>query len=375
MNPDLLPDWWDPYSSQPYKLQESDKPRTSVGNIIEYMKIAVSVLALGPFVALRYSFMKPFLSAPADAHDFVGLSVTPDTRFNDAIVDMVDDLNVRNLMVRVPCWEADQLEPYLELMNRLPDRDFAINILQSRDSIRDPDNWQRQVSQIVAGLSPRARTYQIGNAINRSKWGCRHSGQWLDLMDRAMRAINEIKNASNPIEVAGSSVIDFEPLVTLRTLFNFHPQQFDICASLLYINRRGSPDGRQYGVFNLERKIRLIAAMLAVSNVSGRRLWISETNWPLLDTKPYTPNSGHPRSTVDEATQADYLTHYFKIAWRSQLVERVYWWQLINPGYGLVDHRGGTLRKMPSYYAFKKLMEGTLVDAPKSNPRVNSTIS
>jgi hypothetical protein len=37
----------------------------------------------------------------------------------------------------------------------------------------------------------------------------------------------------------------------------------------------------------------------------------------------------------------------------------VYWWQLINPGYGLVDHRGGGLRKMLSFYAFKRLLDPT----------------
>ena len=86
------------------------------------------------------------------------------------------------------------------------------------------------------------------------------------------------------------------------------------------------------------------------------RLWITETNWPLLNTAPYTPNSGHPRSTVDEKTQAKFLTDYYHIAYATGLVERVYWWQLINPGYGLVDHRGANLRRMPSFYAFRKLL-------------------
>ena len=45
-----------------------------------------------------------------------------------------------------------------------------------------------------------------------------------------------------------------------------------------------------------------------------------------------------------------------RIARESGFVERVYWWQLINPGYGLVDHRGGMLRKMPSYHAFRALL-------------------
>ena len=106
---------------------------------------------------------------------------------------------------------------------------------------------------------------------------------------------------------------------------------------------------------DLKKKIRLIDELVSISTKSDTRLWITETNWPLLNTQPFTPNSGHPRSTVNEQTQAKYLTDYYQIAWRTGRVERVYWWQLIQAGYGLVDHRANKLRKMPSYLAFKEL--------------------
>jgi len=161
----------------------------------------------------------------------------------------------------------------------------------------------------------------------------------------------------------GSSVIDFEPLVTLRTLFNGRNYLFDACASELYVNRRGSPRRKQFGLFGLHEKIKLISAMSKLSNRihdadAPSRLWITETNWPLLNTRPWTPNSGDPRSTVDESTQAQYLREYYEIAWATGLVERVYWWQLINPGYGLVDHRHGRLRKLPAFHMFQEVVEG-----------------
>jgi len=133
----------------------------------------------------------------------------------------------------------------------------------------------------------------------------------------------------------------------------------------MYVNRRHSPYGTQYGIFDLKNKLRLTKAMIRLSNRSKNKLWITETNWPLLNTKPYTPNSGNPTRTVDEATQAEYLKLYYQIAYQSGWVERVYWWQLINPGYGLVDHRDGSLRKLPSYTAFKQLLDGELVQKPK----------
>jgi hypothetical protein len=363
MNPNRLPDWWDPYSCQPRKLPTEAKPRTGARNLAEYLKVAATLFTIGPLVAARYAFGSRAPTTRPAARDFIGLSVTPDDEFNDAIVDMVAELGVQRLLFRVPCWEADDLDRYHAFVERLPGCEFVVNILQSRDSVDDPHTWQRQVHDIVTALRSRVEAFQIGNAFNRSKWGCRHSGEALDLTDHALKATAGFEG----ISIAASSVIDFEPLITLRTLFNFHPQRFDICAAQLYVNRRGSPHGRQYGVFDLERKIRLIAAMLAISNTCGRRLWISETNWPLLDTRPWTPNSGHPRSTVDEATQAAYLTDYYRIAWQTGLVERVYWWQLINPGYGLVDHRDGTLRRMPSFHAFAALLRGALHEETSSN--------
>ena len=101
--------------------------------------------------------------------------------------------------------------------------------------------------------------------------------------------------------------------------------------------------------------------MTRLSRKCENKLWITETNWPLLGTKPYTPNSGLPRSTVDEKTQAQYLKDYYTIAYKSGCVERVYWWQLVNPGYGLVDHRRGRVRRMPSFYAFSKLLSTNIL--------------
>jgi hypothetical protein len=140
----------------------------------------------------------------------------------------------------------------------------------------------------------------------------------------------------------------------------------DGAAALLYVNRRHSPYGTQYKIFDLENKIRLAKAMTSLSNSSDDKLWIPETNWPLLDTKPYTPNSGHPSRTCDEPTQADYLKLYYQIAWQTGWVEKVYWWQLINPGYGLVDSRNG-LRKMPSYYAFKEMLDDEKLSTKPEN--------
>lgn len=348
---------WDPYSDQPYRIKGEDKVRFTRASLLEYAKTAATAIGLAPAVAVQYvlSNNKP----TAEPDQFTGLSISADSRFADATVDLVAELGVRELLIRVPAWEADRADEYAAFMQRFGRERFLVNILQDREHVLDLDLWQRKVRTIVEACHPWAPTFQIGNAINRTKWGCRHSGEYLQLET----ALNEIRSDFPNIRFLGSSVIDFEPLVTLRTLFNGHDFTFDACASELYVNRRGAPGNRQFGLFGLAEKIRLIAAMSALSNridhdERSPRIWITETNWPLLNTKPWTPNSGDPRSTVDEATQAQYLTDYYRTAWQSGLVERVYWWQLINPGYGLVDHRQGGLRKLPSFEAFRQIANG-----------------
>ena len=293
--------------------------------------------------------------------EFIGLSVSLDDDWADEMVDMVSELGVQRLLIRIPSWDADYVDKYVEFMSKFEGANFVVNILQSRDSVRDLQTWQNQVRTIISKTLHLTDVYWIGNAINRTKWGCAHTGDALLLQEK----VEELRNEFSDLKLLGSSVIDFEPLLTWRTLFNFKRFKLQGNAALMYVNRRHSPYGAQYGIFDLENKLRLTKAMTKLSNRCDDKLWIPETNWPLLDTKPYTPNSGNPTRTCDEDTQAEYLKMFYQIAWHSGWVEHVYWWQLINPGYGLVDHRDGSLRKLPSYYALKSLLDGELKQPAK----------
>ena len=353
------PDWWDPYSCQPYKLKDEEKPRTGLANLFEYSKVAGSNIIGLPAIAYKYCRLKKTPSQ-IPANEFVGLSVSPDDEHQFAIQEMVSELGVKQLLIRIPSWDIGALDEYVRFIELFPQQEFVINILQSRESIKDLGQWQRQVAEIIRATEHITKIFWIGNAINRTKWGCVHSGQYLALQD----SVEELRSEFDQLKLLGSSIIDFEPLLSWRTLWNFHSYQLQANAALLYVNRRHSPYGTQYRVFDLENKLRLAKAMTKLSNRCDDSLWITETNWPLLDTKPYTPNSGNPTRTVDEETQAKYLKQYYQIAWQTGWVDRVYWWQLINPGYGLVDSRKGQLRKMPSYYALKEIINGELTEQP-----------
>jgi hypothetical protein len=349
------PSWWDPHSDQPFKLDRSQKPRLRAANLNEYLRTALTAMGSVPAIAWHY-FRSQKMTQPPPA-EFIGLGISPDHGDHDAVADLVEELGVRKLLLRVPSWHTDALDYYLDFAARFKDRELLINILQCRQSVLNPASWLDSVEQIISTFYPLTKTFQVGNAVNRSKWGCHHTGEYLELLN----GIDNLRKSRPNLILGGSSVIDFEPLAALRTLTNGHRYRFDACTCALYVNRRGSPYTRQYGLFDLERKIRLIHAMVQGSNRCEPRLWITETNWPLLNTRPYTPNSGLPRSTVDEATQAKYLTEYYRIAYRTACVEQVYWWQLVNPGYGLVDHREGAMRRMPSFNAFADLFRGALL--------------
>ena len=344
--------WWDYYSDQPYVLDKINKPRVTKDSTLESAKTLATLLGLSPALLWRYLTLKP-LPSTVPVKAFAGLSVSPDLRHQNQIVEMLDELDVQQLLIRIPVWKTRRIDDYLTFAESLGDRQIIINILQNRDSVLNPGQWQAQVNTIVNACEHLTDTFQIGNAINRSKWGCHNTADYFLLQTK----VEELRASFPTCKFLGSSVIDFEPLSSLRTLINGHPFRLDGCASLLYVNRRLSPYNKQFGIFDLEKKIRLIYAILSLSNRSDNKLWITETNWPLLNTKPYTPNSGNPRSTVDEKTQAEFLKQYYQIAYQSGMVEKVYWWQLINPGYGLVDSRQKQLRKMPSFYAFKSLLK------------------
>ena len=334
-------------------------------NLIEYSKVGVSALFGLPIIAAKYLRLKKTPSTRA-AQDFVGLSVSPDDEYDELIVEMVEELGAHNLLLRIPSWDVLNLDSYLAFMDRFPGHNFMINVLQSRDSVSDVNQWQEQVRHIIRATNHRVSRYWIGNAINRTKWGCRHTGDYFKLQE----SIEELRSEFTELQLFGSSIIDFEPLLSWRTLWNLRRYRLDGNAALLYVNRRHSPYGTQYGIFDLENKLRLTKAMTSLSNRCADQVWITETNWPLLDTKPYTPNSGSPSRTVDEVTQAEYLKLYYQIAYQTGWVEGVYWWQLVNPGYGLVDHRSGSLRKMPSFFALKEIIDGDLYKLPAQTKSV-----
>jgi hypothetical protein len=98
----------------------------------------------------------------------------------------------------------------------------------------------------------------------------------------------------------------------------------------------------------------LLKAIADTAKNAAGRVWITEVNWPLWEG-PHSP-AGKSVS-VDEETQADYLVRYYLLALGTGLAERVFWWQLVARGYGLVDPADpAELLRRPAFFALKTLL-------------------
>lgn len=225
--------------------------------------------------------------------------------------------------------------------------DVLVSIIQSREAVNDVESWRNHVKSVFETFTPYCKNFIIGHAPNRGKWGIWDFGlnEYRSLFMSARDAASEYDG----IKLLGPSVIDFEWQYMMAILDVMGPDDIDVVNSLLYVDRRGNPENKQSG-FDTSDKITLIYAV-ANGYSQGIPLWITEVNWPLKGQEGYSPAAGGE----SEEDHANYLVRYNTLAVCSSFVERIYWWQLIAKGYGLIDDTDGVLRKRPAFYAFKTL--------------------
>jgi len=338
----------------------SDQPHSHAGRL-ERAKIrlddlgdhAASAGALAGSLRRVWRRYRELAAAPREPFTWpgVGVALRPWADDPEAQLAAFDALGIAQALVRLHPWQESHDEEE-ELARALAGRgvEITFSLPQSRELVRDPRRWRAAVEQIAERFLPYGRRFQLGQAINRSKWGVWSYGEYVELAAAAA----EILRARGAVDLAGPAVIDFEAHVTAAVVNRHHPTLgFDALASLLYVDRRGAPENRQLG-FDTVDKVTLLAAIAETGRRIGRRRqWITEVNWPLAEG-PHSP-AGRAVA-VNEAVQADYLARFYLLALGSGLVERVFWWQLVARGYGLVDPGSdGTLRRRPAFDAMATL--------------------
>jgi len=260
--------------------------------------------------------------------------------------------------VRLPLWKLEDLAAYLRFIEGWHRRgcNVMVNLLQDPRTIGDTTSMERQAREAFSALEGLISRAQVGNAINRAKWGFYSVSEYLDFF-QVFQATRDTYAPS--IKLCGPAVIDFEYHQTARALFNTRTIKFDQVSALLYVDRCGHPMNRQLGFFDTTRKVQLLYALASMSpKVANPRLLVTEVNWPLKGTTPYAPTS--ETECVSEEEYGDYMVAYHQMALETQMVETVYWHQLMAPGYGLVDARGGRLQRRGAFARYKRMVQDAL---------------
>ena len=342
-----LPFIWDRYSDQPYPLKDKAyKKQMRKKNSMDYIPLFFTNLFIFPLSIL---IMKLFKGKKIDKKNFYGMGVDIDK--GDIQKELINELGVKHLLIRMPLWEMHRVEEYVAFAKSFgKDKNILLNILQDREHIEDEALLKKDIETIFNKFSPFVKEYQIGNAINRTKWGFFSMKEYL----KWYKTIQTIRDTKHPnLKLIGSSVIDFEFHYTIRTLFNLFSIKYDTFSSLLYVDRRGSPYNTQMKIFNFNNKINILYALVKLTSKTSNDIYITEANWPLKGTAPYAPTS--EAECVSQKEYATFLEEYHQIALKSGKITRVYWHQLIARGYGLVDDSDDTIVKMEGFYVYKKL--------------------
>jgi hypothetical protein len=340
---------WNPYADQPHNvLPKSKRFKQHLKYLDSYAYILISNLAkIGPGLKRYHKLRKYIFQNPVKISDPFALCFSPSNDQNEDICACFKELDIKQGLFRIPSWEINKLPLYDKTLDLFLSKgiDITIALLQQRSDVLDPTKWSNFLEIVFSRFQKKCRRFEIGHAWNRTKWGVWDYREYLKLIKPAVLLARKYD-----IQMIGPAVIDFE--------FHLYPvvlkaAPFDIISSLLYTDRVGAPENTQFG-WDLSKKIALLRAAVDVCSDPQKELWVTEFNWPLKGTGKYSPVSGRPN--VSEQEQSDYLARYYLLGSSSGYIQKIFWWQLIAPGYGLIDNRKKKWRKRPAYYAFKTLI-------------------
>lgn len=349
---------WDYHSDQPHILKREDKKALRKGRGLDYFKLIATNLIYFPYLFLKFLFVPNLrlgtnplpCSQPEVGNKFYGLCINLDK--GRAQYELVEELGVKSLQIRVFLNDIENIDNYINFAKGFGEnKEILITIIQDREHIENHELLKKDITTIFKKFEGIANEFQIGNAINRIKWSFVSMEEYLAFY----KTVQNLRDEKFPkVKLIGSAVIDFEYHFSIRTLFNGFKVHYDKFSTLLYVDRRGSPYSTQMGIFDFKNKIEFLDTIVKSSKKSENSIYITEANWPLSGTAPYAPTS--EKESVSEELYTQYMLEYFEIAKKSQKIEKLFWHQLIAPGYGLVDNRDGKIRKTKAFYTFKKLL-------------------
>ena len=345
---------WDHHSNQPHVLNNKKlKRKIAFMSWFANSKIIASsayALLIGPYFFVK---SKEFCERKIDSFGLcVNLDMPVESQKpinNDELNEMINELAVDNILVRIPLADFDNIEKYVSFIKKLQGKDVLVCILQDREHIEEKYLTKQRLDYIFSNLCDEVKTFQIGNSINRKKWAFVSVDEYFSFFKIAY----DLKNDKFPkIKLLGSNIIDFDLPFFARSIFHFKSIFYDGIATQLYVDRRGSPEERQLG-FNTVSKIKAYAALASASRKTSNELYITEVNWPLKGKRGWSPSAEY---LIEESLQARYMIRYYLLMLASGKVKKCFWHQLVAPGYGLVNNLDGEIKKRDAYFCFKHLI-------------------
>ncbi|RXK01302.1 hypothetical protein CRU98_02340 [Arcobacter sp. CECT 8986] len=342
---------WDKYSDQPSVIKDkSYKKKMRKKYIFDYVIMFFSAIVILPISIVLMKLFKG--NQTVRNKNFIGIGVNLDK--GNIQQELVDELNVQNLIIRLPLSDIENIDSYVEFaksFNKTSNKNILLNIMQDREHIENKELLKKDLDLIFSKFCSFVFEYQIATTINRAKWGFFGVQEYLGFYKVAQDLRDE---KYKDLKLLGPSVIDFEYYYNVRAMFNFYNIKYDKLSALLYVDRRGKPTNTQYGFFDTKNKIDLLYCLCKLSSKVNNEIYITEVNWPISNTAPYAPTS--EKECVSNELYTNYMNEYINIAKNSRKIRRVYWHQLIAPGYGLVDNRDGKIVKLPQFYKFKEIL-------------------
>ena len=357
---------WNPYADQPHNIApKRDRFWHHFKFAASYLGLVRSNLYKALPVLVRYRrYKKNLFRVPAPLKKPFAVSVSPPLAGQEKpIIQALLELGISQSLVRIPSWESEKLPEYQQFLDLLHRQGIETGtaLLQRREDVLQASRWERFVDQVFSRLEGgKCSFFEIGHAWNRTKWGVWDHKEYMQLAHAAFSTAEKYQ-----VKLVGPAVIDFE--------FHLYPQilrlfPFDKISSLLYVDRVGAPENKQFG-WDTPKKAALLRAIVDKCARSDKKIWITEVNWPLQGTGKYSPAAGKPN--VSEEEQANFLVRYCVLVLATGFIERIYWWQLVAPGYGLIDTRENKWRKRPAFFAMKtmvSILEGAIFEGRFAHP-------
>ena len=211
---------WDRLSDQPHQhAGRLARARIRITDLPQHLRAGAALAGALPRIRRRYRELAAQESAAVApfAWPEPAVALRPWPENPGALLAAFDRLGARRAMIRLHPWQMTH-DAEWELARALAGRgvELAFTLPQNRDLVRDPARWEAAIADLASRFAPLGRRFQIGQAINRSKWGIWNYDEYLGLAARAAGVLRGAvaAGAGADVELFGPAVIDFEAHVT-----------------------------------------------------------------------------------------------------------------------------------------------------------------